>query len=385
MKLLADVAASCVAISIGYYIAASLAALRFAIRVSSPAPPVPEAAPRVAILKPLRGLTEDLRNKIISYLELDYASVEYYFGVSDNRDRAAEVPTSLRDSYPHKQITLVVGAEPGCSNRKVAKLIAMAEQVPDTDIIVIGDADIAVDRDHLRRLVGELAADPKKGVISCMYRARPSGSLASRLEALSVNTDFTPMVMLSAAVEPVRYALGATIAIKRAALEQIGGFHAIKDYLADDFHLGKLAADHNWDIGLSSSIVTTVAHEQTFGDFWNHQLRWARTYRTTRPLSLATITTHGPFWGLILLLASRGSYFAVALFLLLIAARLAMSTLMLRNVLRLPELMRDVWLVPLKDLCMTGIWFTSLFGNQVEWAGRRLEILANGTIREVDG
>jgi ceramide glucosyltransferase len=385
MKLLADVAASCVAISIGYYIAASLAALRFAIRVSSPAPPVPETAPRVAILKPLRGLTEDLRNKIISYLELDYASVEYYFGVSDNRDRAAEVPTSLRDSYPQKQITLVVGAEPGCSNRKVAKLIAMAEQVPDTDIIVIGDADIAVDRDHLRRIVGELAADPKKGVISCIYRARPSGSLASRLEALSVNTDFTPMVMLSAAVEPVRYALGATIAIKRAALEQIGGFHAIKDYLADDFHLGKLAADHNWDIGLSSSIVTTVAHEQTFGDFWNHQLRWARTYRTTRPLSLATITTHGPFWGLILLLASRGSYFAVALFLFLIAARLAMSTLMLRNVLRLPELMRDVWLVPLKDLCMTGIWFTSLFGNQVEWAGRRLEILANGTIREVDG
>jgi hypothetical protein len=85
------------------------------------------------------------------------------------------------------------------------------------------------------------------------------------------------------------------------------------------------------------------------------------------------------------LLASRGSFFAVGLFGLMIAARLAMSTLMLRNVLRLPELTSDVWLVPLKDLCMTGIWFTSLFGNKVEWAGRRLEILANGTIREVDG
>jgi hypothetical protein len=69
----------------------------------------------------------------------------------------------------------------------------------------------------------------------------------------------------------------------------------------------------------------------------------------------------------------------------MLAARLAMSTLMLRNVLKVPELIRDVWLVPLKDLCMTGIWFQSLFGNRVEWAGRRLEILANGTIREVDG
>ncbi len=385
MNIIADVAAICVAMSVGYYVTASMAALRFAIRTSSPAPPLPKVAPLVAILKPLHGLTEDLRSKIISYLELDYPRVQYYFGVSDRRDRAAEVPTSLRDCYPQKDITVVLDIEPGCSNRKVAKLIAMAERAPDADIFVMSDADIAVDRDHLRRLIGELTADEKTGVISCLYRARPSGSLASRLEALAVNTDFTPMVMLSAAVEPVRYALGATIAIKRAALEQIGGFRAIKDFLADDFHLGKLAADHNWGIGLSSSIVTTVTHEQTFADFWNHQLRWARTYRTTRPLSLATITTHGPFWGLILLVASRGGHIALAAVILMLVARLAMATLILRNVLRVPELARDVWLVPLKDLCMTGIWFASLFGNQVQWAGRRLEILANGTIREVDG
>jgi len=158
MQPLADVAALCVAISIGYYVAASLAALRFAIRISSPAPPVPETAPSVAILKPLNGLTANLRDKLASYLELDYPRVKYYFGVSDSRDRAAQIPVSLRESYPQQQMTLVVGAEPGCSNRKVAKLIAMAEQAPDADIIVIGDADIAVDRDHLRRLVGELAA-----------------------------------------------------------------------------------------------------------------------------------------------------------------------------------------------------------------------------------
>jgi ceramide glucosyltransferase len=384
MNIVAEFAAACVAISIGYYVAATWAALRFAIRISSPRP-LPKIAPLVAILKPLQGLTDNLRGKIVSYLELDYPRVEYYFSVSDHRDLAAEVPTSLRDCYPQKQIALIVGGEPGCSNRKVSKLIAMAERASDADIFVMSDADIAVDRDHLRYVVGELAANEKTGVISCLYRARPGGPFASRLEALAVNTDFTPMVMLSAAVEPVRYALGATIAIRRTALEEIGGFRAIKDYLADDFHLGKLAADHNWDVGLSSSIVTTVTHEQTFADFWSHQLRWARTYRTTRPLSLATIATHGPFWGLLMLIASRGSHFAIVSVILMLAVRLAMSTLMLRNVLKVPELIRDVWLVPLKDLCMTGIWFQSLFGNRVEWAGRRLEILANGTIREVDG
>ena len=68
-----------------------------------------------------------------------------------------------------------------------------------------------------------------------------------------------------------------------------------------------------------------------------------------------------------------------------LAMRLAMATLMLRKVLRVPELTRDIWLVPFKDLCMTGIWFASLLSNKVQWAGRHLEILADGTLREVDG
>lgn len=385
MKIVADLAAVCVVTSIGYYAAAALAALRFALRASSPPPPLPESAPRVALLKPLRGLTENLHDNIASYLEMDYPCAEYYFGVSDDHDRAAEVPVGLQEQYPHKPMALVVGAEPGCANRKVAKLIKMADRAANADIFVMSDADIAVDRDHLRRLAGELAADDKMGVISCLYRARPEGTLASRLEALAVNTDFAPMVMLSAAIEPVRYALGATIAIKRRALDAIGGFRALKDLLADDFYLGKLAAERGWDVALSGSIVTTVAHERAFADFWKHQLRWARTYRTTRPLSLATIVTHGPFWALVLLAASGGSAFAIKAMILVIAARLAMATLMLRSVLRVPELVRDVWLVPLKDLCMTGIWFVSLLSNKVEWAGRRLEILADGTMREVDG
>ena len=385
MKIIADFAAACVAISLGYYVAASIAALRFAMRASSPAPPLPASAPHVAILKPLHGLTQSLRDQIVSYFKLDYPRIDYYFGVADAADRAAEVPVELHGLYPQRPMELVVGGEPGCANRKVAKLIKMGDLAGNADLFVMSDADIAVDSDHLRRLVGELAANDKLGVVSCLYRARPGGPLASRLEALAVNTDFTPMVMLSAAIEPVRFALGATVAIKRPALDAIGGFRVLKDMLADDYYIGKLAADRGWGVALSSSIVTTVTHEQTFADFWNHQLRWARTYRTIRPLSLATILIHGPFWALVLVVASGASAFAIKALILVLIARLAMATLMLRNILRLPELTRDVWLVPFKDLCMTGIWCASLLSNKVQWAGRTLEILADGTLREVDG
>jgi ceramide glucosyltransferase len=385
MKIIADFAVACIVISISYYVCASIGALRFALRASSVPPLLPEPPPRVAILKPLRGLTDSLRTQLTSYFKLNYPSIDYYFGVSEDTDRAAEVPVELQRLYPQRSMKLVIGVEPRCANRKVAKLIKMGDLASDADLFVMSDADIAVDCDHLRRLVGELAADDKLGVISCLYRARPAGSLASRLEALAVNTDFIPMVMLSAAIEPVRFALGATVAIKRRALDAIGGFRAIKDMLADDYYIGKLAADRGWGVSLSSSIVNTVAHERTFAEFWNHQLRWARTYRTTRPLSLATILTHGPFWALVLVITTCANAFAIKALLLVLVVRLAMAMLMLRDVLRLPELTRDIWLIPFKDLCMTGIWFASLLSNKVQWAGRRLEILADGTLREVDG
>jgi ceramide glucosyltransferase len=346
---------------------------------------LPKIVPRVAVLKPLRGLGVRLVESLISYLELDYPRVEYLFGVASYADRAAEAPVALREQYRFKPMTLVIGEEPGCTNRKVAKLIKLGDRAPNAEFLVISDADISVERDHLRRVAGELSSDERAAIVTCLYRARPHGTLASRLEALAVNTDFAPQVMVSSAVEPIRYAFGATIAIKRAALEEIGGFRALKDVLADDFYLGKLVTDRGHRIRLSSSLVTTVAYERTFADFWNHQLRWARTYRTARPLSLATILIHGPFWAFVMLAASGGKLFAIKALILVLAARMAMSALMLSRVLLVPELIRDVWLVPIKDLCMSAVWFASLLSNKVVWAGRRLEILPDGKMLEVDG
>ncbi|HXW84416.1 MAG TPA: glycosyltransferase, partial [Candidatus Binataceae bacterium] len=261
----------------------------------------------------------------------------------------------------------------------------MADRADKADIFVLSDADVSVERDHLQRVVSDLLADDKVGVVTCVYRARPLGSLASRFEALSVNTDFAPQAILSAAIEPLRHGLGATIAIKRAALDSIGCFRSLRDLLADDFYLGRFATEHGWKMKLSSSVVTITSEEQHFEDFWNHQLRWARTYRTVRPESLATIAIHGPLWALLYVIASAASPASLALFAAVLAARCAMSAFVIARVLKLPELLRDVWLVPVKDCVMTAIWFASLTSKRVEWAGRRFEILRGGAMREVKG
>src|SRR5580698_3618115 len=157
MKFLELVSIAGILCSTIYYLAAIVAGLVFVHRSNSAPRELPKIPPRVAILKPLRGVSEHLRENIISFLEMAYSRVEFIFGVTSYEDRAIDVPVSLRAPYQFANMTVTVGDEPGCSNRKIAKLIRMAERASDkTDIFVLSDADISVEPDHLKRIVAEL-------------------------------------------------------------------------------------------------------------------------------------------------------------------------------------------------------------------------------------
>jgi ceramide glucosyltransferase len=384
MKLLVLISELGIACSTVYYLAAIVAGLLFAHRVNSAPSPLPKIPPRVAILKPLRGVSEHLRDNIISFLEIAYSRVEYIFGVASYEDRAIDIPVALRAPYQFANMIVTVGDEPGCSNRKIAKLIKMAGRTADkTDIFVLSDADISVEPDHLKRVVAELTADEKIGLVTCLYRGQAYESFASRMEALFINTDFAPQVILAEALEPMRYALGATIAVKREALDAIGGFRALKDLLADDFHLGAKVAEAGFKIELSSSVVTVACEDHDFSDFWHHQLRWARTYRHVRPLSLATIFIHGPFWALLYLAATRFSLHSLDALAMIVGLRILMGAVMIGKVLKRPQALTDVLLIPFKDLVMTGIYFAGLTGRTVKWGGRKFQLMAGGVMREL--
>ena len=175
--LLLSLATLGVACSLVYYAASLMVAMRFAAHVSDPAPPLPKPPPRIAVLKPLSGLTSTLLANLASYLESGYPRADFFFAVPSYEDRAAEAPVALRSQYPYASITLIVGDEAGVTNRKIAKVIRMAERAERADAFVLSDADISVERGHLDRLIGELFADERVGLVTCAYRARPTGTL----------------------------------------------------------------------------------------------------------------------------------------------------------------------------------------------------------------
>jgi hypothetical protein len=134
---------------------------------------------------------------------------------------------------------------------------------------------------------------------------------------------------------------------------------------------------------MSSSIVTVSCEDHEFSEFWHHQLRWARTYRHVRPLSLATIFIHGPFWALLYMVANHFSFHSLYPLTMILGTRMLMAAVMIGKVLKMPQPLSDVLLIPFKDLVMTGIYFTGLMGKTVKWGGRRFRLMSGGIMREL--
>jgi ceramide glucosyltransferase len=370
---------ACSAVASAYQLVQMLAARRFLRRASRPAG---EHRPPVTVLKPLKGPGFELAGNLESFCRQDYPDYEIVFGVEDATDPAIEVVRSLKRRFPHRHITLSVGREHG-ANRKIASLVHMMRQARH-DVLVLSDADIRVRPDYLRTLVAPLA-DPAVGLTTCLYRGRATLGLPSVIESLFINTDFLPMVMMAQWVQRFRYAYGASMAFRRAALQQIGGFEALRNHLADDYQLGARLAEAGWQLMLLPYMVDTVLDTRTMGDVWRHQLRWARTYRVCQPFNwFATLVIHTMFWGVLSVLATGGAVIGW----LALAIALATRGGSLRVILAWfgdVETPRYLWLVPLKDLAYSTVWVASWLGRDVEWSGQRLRVLPDGRMIPLGG
>lgn len=366
-----------------YYGLATLAGLIFA-RKARPLPGLKSREsewPSIALLKPLHGWDENLAANLRSFMDVDYPHKEYVFGVTTPDDAALAAISQMISEYPGAQVRQTIGDEPS-SNRKVGKLLRMLRQPPSSDILVMSDADVRVDRDYLRRIAGEME-DAKVGMVTCLYKGiAPQGSLGARLEACFINADFVPTALLSNWFTPMRHAFASTVAVRQTTLREAGGLDSVKNCYGDDFALARRVAAAGYEIRLSSSVVSMTAERMSFRDFWDHQMRWAMVDRKIRPVSQFRMLINGPFWALALLIASGLAWPWIAAALATLAARWAMAVLTLKQVLHLPLRLADLALTPLKDLLMQAVWICSLAGDTVEWRGRKLRLLPTGEMKE---
>jgi len=334
----------------------------------------PTNLPPVSILKPLKGTDPDIYESFRSHCLQDYPEYEIVFGVSDPNDPAIASVQQLQKEFPGRAIHLVVAASPLGANLKVSTLAQML-QTARYEHLIVNDSDIHVERDYLRRVMAPLA-ESGVGMVTCLYRGIAARTLGSLLESLGISTDFCAGVLVARQLEGgLRFGLGSTLAFRRADLERIGGFKVIVDFLADDYELGRRIVGPCLKVQLSDVVVETHLPAYDLRGFWAHQLRWARGLRDARPGGyFGVVSTFGLMWALLNLTAAHAAPWSWGVLGAILLLRLAVALAVGRGVLQDAHLLRNLWLLPLRDLVAVAVWVASFAGHTVTWRGDRFEV-----------
>jgi ceramide glucosyltransferase len=362
----------------GYALAAAFFARRFMRAGDQPA----SAYPPVTILKPLHLGEPGLSDNLESFFAQDYpGEVQIVFGVHDARDPAVDVVRTLQARYPHLDTTIVADGASYGFNAKVSNLINMFPAARH-NILVVSDSDIVVSKSWLRDVTGALAR-PGVGLVTCLYTgevARGDKAIWSTLSAMGTSYEFLPNVMLATSLGLADPCMGSTIALTRGVLEEIGGFRAFADYLADDYEIGRSVRDKGYSVAIPAMGVGHTASEANARDLFRHELRWTRTIRLVNPMGhLGSVVTFGFPIALIAALLLGFNWQSLAVMAFTLAARLFLKR-------RIDGIFNThagpFWLLPLRDLLSFAVFVMSRFGETVYWRGSRFQIETSGALSQ---
>src|SRR5580692_7566905 len=368
----------------GYFLASMVAARIFLRERRAPRA---EFAPAVSILKSLKGLDPGMMDAFRSHCRQNYAGeFELLFGVGSLDDPAAAAVMALKAEFPERAIRLVECPERLGTNGKVSTLVQLARHAR-YEILLINDSDITVGPHYLEGVVCCFAPAARGadkvpvGLVTAFFRGRAHGTLASRLEALAISTDFIPSVLLSKVLEGgMHYGLGSTLAVRREALKKAGGLLALVDQLADDYEMGVRVERAGYRVVLSTEVVETSVPAYGWREFVDHQVRWLRTVRDARPAGYSgLIFTYGLAWALLNVLASGLSPVSLWLLGLSFFLRLAQAMTVGATVLGDHEVLPNLWLLPSRDVVAMGLWVAGFAGDTIVWRGERF-VLKKGRL-----
>jgi ceramide glucosyltransferase len=347
-------------------------------------------APDVTLLKPVKGVDPRMYAGLVSHCKQRYAGrFEIVFGVSGLDDPAVDEIERLRAEFPACAIRLVECRERLGTSGKVSNLVQMLREAR-YEYLIINDSDICVSPFYLARVM-ECFADARVGMVTAPYIgrtavARPAMTIWSRLEALGISTDFFPGVLAARWLEGgIRFGLGSTLATSKTALAKAGGLEPLVEYLADDYEMGERIAKAGYRVELCCEVVETTVPAYKFGGFRDHQLRWARSTRDSRKRGYVGLgITYALPWAMMTCVASGFALWSFSLLSVVALARVAVALSVGVGVLRDGQVLRDLWLLPLRDFFGLGFWAWSFAGDTVVWRGELFR-LRDGRISPVRG
>jgi ceramide glucosyltransferase len=339
--------------------------------------------PAVTILKPLHRGEPDLSRNLETFFTQDYdGPVQIVFGVQDPNDPALAVVRALQAKHPDFDTAIVVDGARYGANAKVCNLINMLAAARH-DTLVLSDSDISVGSLWLSQVTAALAR-PGVGIVTCLYTGEPAGDghkLWSALAAMGTSYNFLPNALLGSSLGLAAPCFGSTIALKRQTLEEVGGFAAFADQLADDHELGRAVRSKGHALAIPAMGVSHTAAENNVGELFRHELRWTRTIRMVNPAGhFGSFVTHGFAFALMGAILLGFNPISLGILASAVAARLILKN---RVDGHFGTYAGPYWLLPLRDLLSFAVFLASLSGETVHWRGAHFAVEPSGAMSRV--
>ncbi len=349
-----------------YYLLVLYSSLRFFRRPPAAEKSDPPFTPPVSILKPIRGLDPDAYENFASFCRQDYPNYEILFCVGSSDDPVLPLVERLRAEFPSRQIRVIFHNGSRATNDKVAKLARLTREAQH-EVLVISDSDVRVRPDYLRSVVAPLAHQ-NVGAVTCFYVSTGEKTFAERLQTVGMISDFYAGILVARELDGVKFALGPTIATRRARLNDFGGYAALENRPADDLLVGRLIAEQGYQVELLPYTILTVADYHSMSDLWAKRLRWLVVMRHMRPWGhIGLVFTQGLAWAIAAVAIRPTPLTALAYLGFYAALRTAMTWEIGRRGLSEPGIWRKMLLVPVWDALAFTLWLASFFRSQVRW------------------
>ena len=374
------IAVALVPVGIGLLLAAILWVAQGRLLAGIP-PAAPDSLPPVTILKPLKGLDDDLEENLRTFFRQDYPHYEIILGAPDADDAALPIARKIASEFPAVAARVVAVDLGVCLNPKVNLLAGLARDARH-DVFLISDSNIAADPGYLRDLVAHLHR-PGVGLVSSLFRGTRGRGLGGALESLQLNTFVMGGVSALHLFFKLPCVVGKSMLFRRADMDAIGGFTWLGHHLAEDQVCGEEFAARDRGVVVSGRLIDNVLGRRTVRQFLDRHLRWCRIrLRMSPPGYLGEFLMNPVATGLIGAAVARETWAWAAPVGAWVAMSFLAATAERRAGVRRP-LLHYPALELIRSLVTAAVWFVPFFSRTVSWRGVPLRIGPRTKLRPV--